>query len=164
MQIHVSRRGLIWGAVVVLAVIVLVLLLVSTRTSATTAVTGTTTAALTRLHTPSAEEWNRLFLSAPGERTMEDGSIVLTGQATWFQREGSANEIHLRTREGNNYNLVVPDGAYVYHAAEFFSASYPQPTVEDPQGTLMKLKDTPVMVRVKDGQVTTVFILLEVEQ
>lgn len=161
MQIHVSRRKLIWGAVIMLAVIALILVLLSARVPATTAAVPTQMP----VHTPmSAEGWSRLFLNAPGERTMEDGSTVLVGHATWFRREGNANEIHLRTREGINHNLVVPDGAYVYHAAEFFSAAYPQPTVENPHETLMKLKDTPVMVRVRDGQVTTVFVLLEVEQ
>lgn len=161
MQIHISRRRLIWWAVIVLAVIALVVLLISARVPATTAAVPTQPP----VHTPmSAEGWSQLFLNAPGERTMEDGSTVLTGRATWFRRDGNTDEIHLRTREGINYNLVIPENAFVYRAEQFFSASYPQPTIEDPRGVLARLKDTPVMVRIRDGRVTTVFVLLEVEE
>lgn len=156
MQIQISRKMLIWGAVIVLAVVVLIVFLLSARVPTTTAAVSTRMP----MYTPmSAEEWSRLFLSAPGERRLEDGSIVLTGQATWFRRDGSTDEIHLRTREGISYNLVVPEEARVYHAGQFFSASYPQPTVENPRGVLAQLKDTPVMIRIQNGRVTTVFVL-----
>lgn len=160
MQVQISRRTLILGVAVVLAVVA-VAAFFSLRTSARA------TAASTSFSTPtpmSAEGWSRLFLSGPGERTIGDGSTVLTGRATWIRRGEGGDEIHLRTKEGVSHDLVVPDGAYVYRADAFFSAAYPQPTVENRWGVLAGLKDTPVMVRIRDGRVTTVFVLLEVEQ
>ena len=157
-SISVSRKTVMWGLVVVLSIIAVILALVPKGQA-----TGPS-AAFATVTPMSAEEWSKLFINAPGERMLGDGSTVLTGRATWVKHGNGTEEISLHTREGNNYALVVPADAYVYRGDEFFSAGYPQPTVESPSTVLAQLRDTPVMIRVKDNRVTTVFILTEVEQ
>lgn len=157
-QIQVSRRVLVLLALVLLAlVLVAVPWWVRGRAAS---------APVQHQHTPmSAEGWSQLFWNAPGEREIGDGSVALTGRATWIRRVNGGDEVSLRVREGAVHTLMVPDSAFVYRAEEFFSAGYPQPTAENPREVLAQLRDTPVMVRIDgSGRVTTVFVLLEVKQ
>lgn len=156
MQIHISRRTLYGLLVALVSVIAAGLVFAANREAASLPPSPTPPVIATP---PSAEEWSNLFWNGPSKRTMQDGSLVIVGWATWQRRSNDGDEIFLRTREEDNYTLVIPDNASVYLAEEFFTAPYPQPTTENPRGVVARLKRTPVMVRVWNGKVTTLFVL-----